>query len=197
MSAAFAWITHGQLCGMSHLLDARPHIIIRKEEACDLPDVSQVNATAFQRPDEAELVNALRTNPAAFVADLSLVAEVDGTIVGHILFTRCWIEDGSGNSVESLALAPMAVLPELQRKGIGDRLVRSGLERARNLGSRSVIVLGHAHYYPRFGFTQADAWNIRAPLDVPADHYMAIELVPGALATVSGIVRYAPEFGIG
>lgn len=182
---------------MSHTFDSPLRIIIRKEEARDLADVFQVNATAFQRPEEAELVNTLRMNPAVFIADLSLVAEVDGAIVGHILFTRCWIEDGSGNSVESLALAPMAVLPELQRKGIGDRLVRSGLERARNLGFRSVIVLGHARYYPRFGFTQAGQWNIRPPFDMPADHYMAIELVPDALTSVPGTVRYAPEFGIG
>ncbi len=177
--------------------DHHPSVLIRQEEPRDVPDIHRVNESAFKQLDEADLVNALRTNAQAFIPELSLVATVDGRVVGHILFTRCWIDDGAGHSVESLALAPMAVLPELQKQGIGDRLVRAGLDRARSLGFRSVIVLGHARYYPRFGFTPADQWDIRPPFEVPADHYMALELVQGALVSVAGTVRYAPEFGIG
>ncbi len=157
----------------------------------------RVNVAAFAVPDEAELVDALRMSTEAFDPELSLVAEFDGRVVGHILFSRCWIHDGAGRSVESLALAPMAVEPSLQGRGIGGQLVRRGLERAREQGFRSVIVLGHARYYPRFGFAPADGWCVRPPFAVPADHYMALELVPGALTGCAGTVRYAPEFGIG
>lgn len=173
------------------------HLLIRQEEPRDVPDVYRLNEAAFKQPDEAELVNALRTNAQAFIPELSLVADVDRRVVGHVLFTRCWIDHAAGRSMESLALAPMAVLPEFQKQGIGDRLVRAGLDRARSLGFGSVIVLGHARYYPRFGFTPAEEWNIRPPFEVPADHYMALELVPDALASVAGTVRYAQEFGIG
>lgn len=178
-------------------IEDRPRIVVRQEVAADVPEVYQVNRAAFARTDEAELVNGLRTDAQAFVPELSLVAEWEGRVVGHILFTRCWIDDGAGGSVESLALAPMAVAPALQKRGIGSRLIHAGLDRARELGSGSVIVLGHARYYPRFGFVPAERWHIRPPFQVPADHYMALELVPGALASVSGTVRYAPPFGIG
>lgn len=171
--------------------------MLRQEVPADVPAVYRVNRAAFERADEAELVDRLRTNAEAFLPELSLVAELEGRVMGHILFTRCWIEGPADSSVAALALAPMAVLPQLQGQGIGGRLVRAGLDRARDLGFRSVIVLGHARYYPRFGFVRAEKWGIRPSFEVPAGHYMALELVPGALASVSGTVRYAPQFGIG
>ena len=95
---------------------------------------------------------------------------------------------------ESLALAPIAVRPEFQQKGIGGQLIKSGLNKARELKYKSVIVLGHKHYYPKFGFEPVDKWNIKAPFDVPADFFMGLELVKDGLKGVSGTVRYPKEF---
>src|SRR4051812_49361695 len=125
---------------------------------------------------------------------LSLVAEQAGAVVGHLLFSRLPIETSSG-TVEALALAPMAVLPGHQRQGIGSQLIRDGLAVCRERGHRIVVVLGHAGYYPRFGFAAALAERLRSPF--PGPHFMALELVPGALAGVEGEVRYPPPFGVG
>jgi len=128
-----------------------------------------------------------------FNPGLSLVAEVQGRIVGHILFYP--IEIRSEDKVfPSLALAPMAVLPEYQRQGIGSQLVEEGLKKARKLGFSSVIVLGHAAYYPRFGFEPAGKWGIQPPFEVPDDVFMALELVRDGLKDIQGTVEYPPEF---
>lgn len=169
-------------------------IEIRQETADDFPEVFTINRSAFGQDNEAKLVEALRNNPKVFVPELSLVAAMRNKIVGHILFSRIQIIDSMGSIHESLGLAPMAVTPEYQKKGIGGKLVRKGLERARGLGFNAVIVLGHEHYYPRFGFKPAAKWNIKAPFDVPSNVFMAIELVKGGLKNISGTVRYPNEF---
>lgn len=169
-----------------------PHI--RTETTADHPAIFHVNHLAFGRADEARLVDALRTDRDAFIPALSLVGEEDGAIVGHILFTRIHITKDGGRAVESLALAPMAVLPQAQRKGIGGALVRAGLEAARSMGHGAVIVLGHVEYYPAFGFVPASRWGIRAPFEVPDAAFMALELRPGALADAAGVVVYPPAF---
>lgn len=117
----------------------------------------------------------------------------DDKLLGHILLTKVQILDGE-KAFETLALAPVSVLPEHQGKGIGSALIIASFERAKQLGFSSVIVLGHPAYYPKFGFEPASRWNIRAPFEVPEEAFMAIELVPGALANVSGVVQYADEF---
>lgn len=169
------------------------NIEIRQEEACDFPAVYEINLKAFNRKEEARLADRLRLGDG-FIPELSLVATVEDKIVGHILFTKISIID-EDRSHDSLALAPMAVSPDMQGKGIGEQLVRYGLDKARELGYQSVIVLGHTEYYPRFGFVPTSKWNIRPPFNVPADVFMAKELIDGSLSNVKGLVKYAKEFG--
>lgn len=168
-------------------------VVIREETPADVPVVYELNKAAFDQELEAHLVDLLR-HSEAFIPGLSLVATLDDQVVGHILFTRIRIKDPQGNEFESLALAPMAVAPKLQNKGIGGQLINSGLAKARTLGYTSVIVLGHEHYYPRFGFAPANRWNILPPFEVPENVFMAIELVEGGLKGVSGTVEYPKEF---
>ncbi len=168
-------------------------INIRQENTEDKEDVHEINRMAFGQENEARLVDLLRDS-SAFVPELSLVAAIDNQLVGHILFSKIIITDKHHNEFESLALAPMAVLPAFQGKGIGAQLVAAGLNRARASGYTSIIVLGHAHYYPRFGFAPAQQWNIRSPYDVPSNVFMALELVPDGLKGVTGIVKYPEAF---
>ncbi|WP_029904256.1 GNAT family N-acetyltransferase [Prevotella sp. 10(H)] len=165
---------------------------IRQEEANDFPAVYDINLKAFKRKDEARLADRLRASDA-FIPELSLVAVIGKKVVGHILFTKVNIMDDS-RIIESLILAPVSVQPDLQNKGIGSRLVRHGLQKAKDLGYQSVFVLGHAHYYPRFGFLPANKWEIKLPFDVPSDAFMGVELQENSLAGVKGIVYYAREF---
>ena len=125
------------------------NVVIRPETATDHEAIRHVNRLAFGQDGEARLVDALRDGGYVRV---SLVAERAGQVVGHILFSDLPITTGAG-TVAALALAPMAVLPELQRQGIGSALLRRGLEACRQQGHRVVLVLGHSHFYPRFGFS--------------------------------------------
>lgn len=169
-------------------------LTIRQEKPNDFNEVFEVNQVAFEQDNEAKLVDALRNNPTVFIPELSLVATDNNKIVGHILFTKIIIKDDNGNINESLGLAPMAVRPELQKSGIGGQLIKHGLKAAEELGFKSVIVLGHEHYYPKFGFEPAYKWNIKAPFDVPSNVFMAIELVKEGLKNISGTVIYPKEF---
>ena len=161
---------------------------LRRETQADFATIRDINRQAFGRDTEAELVDALRGEG---YLRLSLVAELDGLAVGHILFSELSIET-PGGAVPALALAPMAVLPEHQRTGIGSALVRRGLDLCRDEGHRIVVVLGHPTYYPRFGFTAQLAERLESPYAGPA--FMALELVAGALAGVGGKVEYPPPF---
>ncbi|ASS65839.1 MULTISPECIES: N-acetyltransferase [unclassified Paenibacillus] len=166
---------------------------IRTEMPRDIGAIHEINALAFGREDEALLVAAVRAS-AAFVPELSLVAEEDGALIGHILFSVASVETPEGKPEPTLALAPMAVKPEFQQRGIGSELVREGLERAAELGFRHAIVLGHPEFYPRFGFRPARPSGIEAPFPVPEEAFMAVELLAGALEGISGIVRYPAAF---
>lgn len=166
-------------------------VTIQQETKVDRRFIFEVHKQAFKREEEAILVDRLRTS-AMYIPSLSLVAIINHHIVGHILFTE--IRIGKRN-VNALALAPLAVLPEFQQQGIGGMLIREGLSKAAEAGYGAVIVLGHEHYYPKFGFIPASKWGITAPFDVPDNFFMALELFPGALDGVSGMVEYAPEFG--
>lgn len=160
---------------------------VRVETPADAPAIHRIHEEAFGRPDEAELVDALR---AEGVVLCSLLAEVQTIPVGHVLFTRLWID-----AVPAVALAPVAVLPEHQRKGIGAKLIRQGLEHLVALRERIVVVLGEPEYYSRFGFSAEKAAALKSPF--PPEAYMALELEPEALSEVKGPVRYAKAFGLG
>jgi putative acetyltransferase len=162
---------------------------IREEAPEDAAAIHELNASAFETDAEAQLVDALR---AAGALTLSLVAEVDGEIVGHIAFSPV-VVDSAGQSSAGVGLAPMAVAPPYQRRGIGGRLVGEGLRRLRDAGHRFCVVLGHAEYYPRHGFVRASKHGIRWERPVPDDVFFVRELAPDGLAGLSGIVRYRPE----
>ena len=165
------------------------NITIRPETAADHESIGQVNSLAFGQDAEAQLVDALRDD--GFVR-LSLVAELDGEVVGHVLFSDIRIV-GDDDSVDALALAPMAVVPEHQSRGIGSELIQTGLDQCRQAGHQIVIVVGHPNYYPRFGFSP----ELAAPLQskYAGEAFMAMKLAPGALEGVTGKVRYSPPFG--
>ncbi len=164
---------------------------IRAERAGDIGDIRQVNLSAFGTATEADLVDALREQARPIV---SLVAEDDGAIVGHILFSPVTLS--SDPDLRIIGLAPMAVVPDRQRRGVGSALARAGVAACREEGYDAVIVLGHPEYYPRFGFVAASRFGLRSEYDVPDDVFMAMELKPGALqGRGPGTIRYHRAFG--
>lgn len=172
-------------------------ISIREENPEDRRTIGRVVERAFRaegRSDHREhlLVERLRGSEA-FVPRLSLVAEYDGIVVGYALMSEVRIES-DGNYEISLALAPVAVLPEFQRQGIGSALIREAHRRAADSGYRSAVVLGHKDYYPRFGYRKAADFGIAFPFGLPQECCMAVELLPGGLEGVSGTVRYPRPF---
>lgn len=175
-------------------------ITIRIESPCDYARVVKLTEEAFKDLEisdhnEGKLVEKLRES-TNFIDELSLVAELNGQVIGHILFTPIRIENGQ-EKFESLVLAPVSVLPEFQKMGIGGQLIRAGHQKAIELGFHSAILLGHPEYYPRFGYKPASIWGIKSPIPLPSDDvFMAVELTDGALTNVSGTVVFPPEFGI-
>jgi len=168
---------------------------IRPERAEDKTAIWETNRLAFGGEAEPNLVDKIRKS-AGFIPELSLVAVRQGRIVGHILFSLIQIrmDDRPDQVMPALALAPMAVHPDFQSQGIGSALVRKGLEICRDLGHAAVVVVGHPDYYPRFGFTSARAKGLEALFPVPDEAFLAIELVPGSLHGVKGLVIYPPAF---
>lgn len=176
-------------------MQVRPedNVIVRRENTGDAEErsaIRSINEAAFGCQDEADLVEKLRAEGVVLV---SLVAEMPQRIAGHILFSRMSNRDNPRIGF-GVALAPMAVLPEYQRRGIGERLIRHGLNLLRERDERIVIVVGHPDYYPRFGFSSEKARSLEGPL--PQDAFMAMELSPGALDGVRGRVKYPVAFGI-
>ncbi|MGZ3119403.1 GNAT family N-acetyltransferase [Streptomyces sp. H62] len=163
----------------------------RAETGADVPAVRAIVRAAFPTPEEADLVDALRADPEAWIEGLSVVAVDDeDRPVGHALLTRCHIGDSP-----ALCLAPVAVEPGRQRGGAGSAAVRAVLDAARRRGEHHVVVLGHPEYYPRFGFGRASAHGIRVTFDVPDEALMALALDTGH-PLPAGTVRYAAPFGI-
>ena len=163
---------------------------IRPESDADRGAVRAVNLAAFGTSLEAELIETLRGRGVPLI---SLVADLAGEVVGHILFSPVTLEGQPHLRV--MGLGPMAVAPQHQRRGIGTALVSEGLETCRRTGCDAVVVLGHAHYYPRFGFVPAARHALRCEYDVPDDVFMVTELNTGALREASGLIRYDDAFG--
>ena len=167
-------------------------ITIRAETSEDIWAIRDVLTMAFGQPSEARLVEALRQADALVI---SFVAVEKDQIVGHIAFSAVLIESAHATK-NIVALAPLAVLPTHQRRGIGSELVRRGLTQCRQLCQRSVLVLGEPAFYQRFGFIKASLHGILCPFNVPDEVFMVVELFPGALAGHSGSVKYRPEFDL-
>lgn len=164
---------------------------IRPEHPDDAPAIHRLNVEAFGGVDEAKLVERLRR---ANAMALSLVAELNAELVGHILFSSVTVTGTDGSVHHGLGLAPMAVAPKHQRTGIGSALIRAALAQLASAGHPFVVVLGHPEYYPRFGFVPASSHHIRSTYDAPGEAFMVLELRPGGLENVTGLARYRPEF---
>ena len=162
-------------------------IEIREERSDDVPAVRHLNRRAFGQDQESNIVDALRTNAAAL---LSLVATLNGQVVGHIMYSPLSID----GKFEGAALGPMAVLPQCQREGIGTKLIEAGNRKLKDDGCPFIIVVGHADYYPRFGFKPASEHGIKCEWDVPDNVFMLLVLDQAKMAGVAGLAKYRPEF---
>ncbi len=160
---------------------------IRKEDLKDQDSVFAVNSAAFERPYEANIVNILRAKAEPII---TLVAEDNDKIVGHIMFSPVLLQKTS----KVMGLAPMAVLPQYQRQGIGILLVKAGLDECRKLDVGAVVVLGHPEYYPRFSFSPAHHFGLECEYEAPEEAFMVKELKHGFLDNASGIVKYHDAF---
>jgi putative acetyltransferase len=175
------------------------NLIIRSETEKDHTAITRVNDLAFGRPEEGRLVEKLRELDE-FDPELSLVAELNGKIIGHALFTPVKItssplgQEAFSGMGTSLSLGPIAVIPEYQNLGIGGQLIETGHRVALGHGFTSVILLGHPGYYPRFGYQPADRWGLTNPWNISGEPWMAIELVEGALTGKAGLVVYPEVF---
>jgi putative acetyltransferase len=162
---------------------------IRPERPEDIAGIRMLHRHAFATTTEAVLVDALREQAQPII---SLVADVEGVIAGHILFSSVTLSPHP--EMRIMGLAPMAVSPARQRQGVGSTLVRMGLDECQWQGVAAVVVLGHASYYPRFGFRPASAFGLACQYNVPDDGFMALELTPGVLRGKRGTIRYHPAF---
>ncbi|PSB08578.1 GNAT family N-acetyltransferase [Pleurocapsa sp. CCALA 161] len=163
---------------------------IRAEKSDDTEAVYQVNVAAFGRKSEADLVDALRGAASA----LSFVAVESGQIVGHVFFSPVEIVGVCADDVLVFGLAPVSVIPNYQRQGIGSLLIQYGLKECAQLGGSAVVVLGFPEYYSRFGFTPAREKGLECEYPVPDEVFMVLELESGALEGCVGMVRYCSEF---
>jgi putative acetyltransferase len=164
-------------------------MLIRAEQVMDVPKIRAINRAAFDAVTEADVVDVLRSGAQGAI---SLVAEEDGEIVGHIMFSPVQLTGATG--VRAMALAPMAVTPRRQRAGIGSALVRAGLEECQRLGIEAVFVVGHPTYYPRFGFKSASSVGFACEFDVPDEAFMVAELVAGVLDGKTATVHFHRAF---
>ncbi|MHC4538972.1 MAG: GNAT family N-acetyltransferase [Planctomycetota bacterium] len=163
---------------------------IRSEQPQDIASIRELNSQAFGQEQEASVVEKLRENCNDI---LSLVAVAEDEVVGHILFSPAVIE-GEHGSIVGTGLAPLAVLPEYQRQGIGSDLVKAGIAEVREGGCPFIIVLGHPEYYPRFGFEPASKFGIRSEWEVPDEPFMILMLDEKVMSGVSGVARYRQEW---
>ena len=166
-------------------------ITIRTELPQDSADIRKLNELAFGREEEADIVDKLRADCSDL---LSLVAVEDGELLGHVLFSPAVIE-GNSDQLRGMALGPMAVLPERQNEGIGTALVREGINWLDSPACPFIIVLGHAEFYPRFGFQRATKKGVKCPWEgVPEESFMILILDQAQMSGFSGTAVYRPEF---
>jgi len=166
-------------------------MIYRPEQPSDIDAIQAVNQAAFPTEAEARLVDALRDSGRLII---SLVAEETGKIVGHIGFSPVTLSTAPDNT-SGIGLAPLAVLPDRQRRGIGSQLVKAGLEACKQAGFTYVIVLGDPGYYGQFGFSRASSYGLGNEYGVE-DEFMVLALQPGRIPVAQGTIRYAPEFAL-
>lgn len=164
-------------------------MMIRLEKAEDHEAVQEVNLKAFPTDVEATLVEKLRSS----MNIISLVAVHEDKVVGHVLFSPLTIETDE-ETFPAVILAPVAVLPEYQKQGVGSKLIENGIIECRNQGHSIITLVGHPEYYPRFGFKPAEKYGIQHPFEVPENVFMVYELVPDALNRVKGVLRYSNAF---
>jgi putative acetyltransferase len=169
-------------------------MIIRTESVEDYEDVYKLNYLAFQnRDDESKLIERIRLSDG-FVPGLSIVAVENGDIVGHILFSKAKIIDNDIEH-EAIVLAPVAVKPDYQKRGIGRRLIEAGLKRCKEQGYDLVLLIGHPEYYPKFNFKPARYHGLElTQFKVPDDVFMVHELRTGALLDINGELIYPDAF---
>lgn len=164
--------------------------VIRCEAFDDYSAIDELYQQAFERNNEAQLVENIR-NSNYYIPQLSLVAQIDNRVVGHILFSHINLV-GEAN-LQVLGLAPLAVLPQFQRHGIGSALIRVGLETADAMGEALVVVLGHPQLYSRFGFKPSVHYQIESPFPVPENVFM-VKLLKNYQKNYTGKVVYPPTF---
>jgi putative acetyltransferase len=173
--------------------EREPPVTLRAETRADYEAIDHVNHLAFSGEEEVTLIRRLREDGDI---RLSLVAELDGQVVGNIVLSKMVVDLDDGRRLNCLALAPVAVLPDWQKRGIGAALIRAAVERARGGDEAAIILVGHADYYPRFGFSSEVVSGVKNPFNSP-EHFMGLELRPDALQGQTGSVRYASAFGLG
>ena len=161
-------------------------ITVRKEESADVKAIDVVHMSAFEGDDEVGLIDSLRKS-STFVPDLSLVAEFNSRIVGHVLLTKVRLQHGASGT-DILALAPMAVVPSQSHRGIGGELVNAAIAIARKQNHGAIVVVGHPEYYQKFGFEPGSKWKLSCNLPVPDDIISALELVPGTLGNDGHVI---------
>ncbi len=164
-------------------------IIISAEEFHDAQKIREIHLQAFAQPEQAEVVDLVRQAGKAII---SLIAIQDNEIVGHILFSPVTLIPDPVN-VNGLGLAPLAVLPSMQKNGIGSKLIQAGLSLGRQKKFDYVVVLGDPAYYTRFGFHPASCFGLQNEYGID-ERFMVIELIPNSLAGIHGLVKYSPEF---
>jgi putative acetyltransferase len=173
----------------AQLLEVPALISIRAESRGDIDDIYSINKRAFETDAEAKLVDLLRSRDKLVI---SLVAEDQGKLIGHIAFSR--VHNESNPVIRGLGLGPMAVIPERQNCGIGSQLVQVGIQQGKSQGYDYIVVLGHPTYYPRFGFIPARQFDLHCAWEVPEEVFMALEVHMSSLSNVKGLIQYEPEF---
>ncbi len=164
---------------------------IREEIPSDYVAIREVNFQAFNKDKEPQIVEDLRANGNMV---LSLVAEKDNQIVGHIVLSRMMIKKEDGTQVKVLAMGPVAVLPTVQKQGVGSQMIKESIRLATERGESAILLLGHKEYYPKFGFSPSLVVGIEHPFN--KENFMGVELIKDSLKDLKGRMKYSKAFGM-